>query len=122
MNWTDPDNGWRTSAELVEDTVAIGHYTDAICGKNGCVWLYRSRAGAPRRRAVADKTELLETRTVDFELLGAEGLRRFPGDVIEVCDGYAGIGTGGRILSVDRRAAFTTHLTGDYPCRRPAPR
>ncbi|HEA7622681.1 TPA: host specificity protein J, partial [Escherichia coli] len=56
------------------------------------------------------KTELLETQTVDFTL-GSQGLRHTPGDIIEICDNdYAGILTGGRVLSID---AATRTLTLD---------
>ncbi len=34
VNWIDPDNGWQTSTELVEDAVAIGHY-----GHNLVKWM-----------------------------------------------------------------------------------
>ncbi|NPJ01374.1 host specificity protein J, partial [Escherichia coli] len=48
--------------------------------------------------------------TVDFTL-GSQGLRHTPGDIIEICDNdYAGILTGGRVLSID---AATRTLTLD---------
>ncbi|WP_072252577.1 phage tail tip protein, partial [Escherichia coli] len=54
------------------------------------------------------KTELLETQTVDFSV-GAEGLRHVPGDVIEICDDdYAGIRTGGRVLTVNSQTRTLT--------------
>lgn len=106
MNWTDPDNGWQTSTELVEDTVAISHYGRNLVKMDafGCT----SRGQAHRAGLWLIKTELLETQTVDFSV-GAEGLRHVPGDVIEVCDeDYAGISLGGRILSVDRARRILT--------------
>ncbi|UMY42401.1 phage attachment tail tip protein J [Salmonella enterica] len=99
VNWTDPDNGWQTSTELVEDTVAISHYGRNLVKMDafGCT----SRGQAHRAGLWAITTELLETQTVDFSV-GAEGLRHVPGDIIEVCDSdYAGVTVGGRVLSVD---------------------
>ncbi|EHZ3995473.1 host specificity protein J, partial [Salmonella enterica] len=106
VNWTDPDNGWQTSTELVEDTVAISHYGRNLVKMDafGCT----SRGQAHRAGLWLIKTELLETQTVDFSV-GAEGLRHVPGDVIEVCDeDYAGVSLGGRILSVDRARRILT--------------
>ncbi|EAY4707637.1 host specificity protein J, partial [Salmonella enterica] len=106
VNWIDPDNGWQTSTELVEDTVAISHYGRNLVKMDafGCT----SRGQAHRAGLWLIKTELLETQTVDFSV-GAEGLRHVPGDVIEVCDeDYAGISLGGRILSVDRERRILT--------------
>ncbi|EBP9658900.1 host specificity protein J, partial [Salmonella enterica subsp. enterica] len=106
VNWTDPDNGWQTSTELVEDTVAISHYGRNLVKMDafGCT----SRGQAHRAGLWLIKTELLETQTVDFSV-GAEGLRHVPGDVIEVCDeDYAGVSLGGRILSVDRDRRILT--------------
>ncbi|HHY9486729.1 TPA: phage tail tip protein, partial [Escherichia coli] len=52
--------------------------------------------------------ELLETQTVDF-MLGSQGLRHTPGDIIEICDNdYAGTLTGGRILSIDAASRTLT--------------
>ncbi|HFO4270927.1 TPA: DUF1983 domain-containing protein, partial [Escherichia coli] len=52
--------------------------------------------------------ELLETQTVDF-MLGSQGLRHTPGDIIEICDNdYAGTLTGGRILSMDAASRTLT--------------
>ncbi|EBC6126055.1 host specificity protein J [Salmonella enterica] len=106
VNWTDPDNGWQTSTELVEDTVTISHYGRNLVKMDafGCT----SRGQAHRAGLWLIKTELLETQTVDFSV-GAEGLRHVPGDVIEVCDeDYAGVSLGGRILSVDRDRRILT--------------
>ncbi|EGZ9815123.1 hypothetical protein JJP41_000337 [Salmonella enterica] len=106
VNWIDPDNGWQTSTELVEDTVAISHYGRNLVKMDafGCT----SRGQAHRAGLWLIKTELLETQTVDFSV-GAEGLRHVPGDVIEVCDeDYAGVSLGGRILSVDRARRILT--------------
>ena len=93
VNWIDPDNGWETATELVEDTQAFG-----------CT----SRGQAHRAGLWLIKTELLETQTVDFSV-GAEGLRHVPGDVIEICDDdYAGISTGGRVLAVNSQTRTLT--------------
>ncbi len=98
VNWIDPDNGWETATELVEDTQAIARYGRNVTKMDafGCT----SRGQAHRAGLWLIKTELLETQTVDFSV-GAEGLRHVPGDVIEICDDdYAGISTGGRVLAV----------------------
>ncbi|HBV2070009.1 TPA: DUF1983 domain-containing protein [Escherichia coli] len=92
VNWIDPNNGWETATELVEDTQAIARYGRNVTKMDafGCT----SRGQAHRAGLWLIKTELLETQTVDFSV-GAEGLRHVPGDVIEICDDdYAGIGAG----------------------------
>ncbi|STM81601.1 Host specificity protein J of prophage [Escherichia coli] len=106
MNWIDPNNGWETATELVEDTQAIVRYGRNVTKMDafGCT------AGDRRTRAGLwlIKTELLETQTVDFSV-GAEGLRHVPGDVIEICDDdYAGISTGGRVLAVNSQTRTLT--------------
>ena len=90
VNWIDPNNGWETATELVEDTQAIARYGRNVTKMDafGCT----SRGQAHRAGLWLIKTELLETQTVDFSV-GAEGLRHVPGDVIEICDDdYAGNG------------------------------
>ena len=99
VRYTDPQNGWETSTELVENDAAI-----RLNGRNvlkidafGC----SGRGQAHRTGLWAITTELLETQTVDFSV-GAEGLRHTPGDVIEIADNdYAGAVIGGRVLSTD---------------------
>ncbi|RDR91854.1 Fibronectin type III protein [Escherichia marmotae] len=106
MNWIDPDNGWETATELVEDTQAIARYGRNVTKMDafGCT----SRGQAHRAGLWLIKTELLETQTVDFSV-GAEGLRHVPGDVIEICDDdYAGISTGGRVLAVNSQTRTLT--------------
>ncbi len=106
VNWIDPDNGWETATELVEDTQAIARYGRNVTKMDafGCT----SRGQAHRAGLWLIKTELLETQTVDFSV-GAEGLRHVPGDVIEICDDdYAGISTGGRVLAVDSQTRTLT--------------
>ncbi|EIX7747763.1 host specificity protein J, partial [Escherichia coli] len=102
----DPDNGWETATELVEDTQAIVRYGRNVTKMDafGCT----SRGQAHRAGLWLIKTELLETQTVDFSV-GAEGLRHVPGDVIEICDDdYAGISTGGRVLAVNSQTRTLT--------------
>ncbi|HEA4478900.1 TPA: host specificity protein J [Escherichia coli] len=106
VNWIDPDNGWETATELVEDTQAILRYGRNVTKMDafGCT----SRGQAHRAGLWLIKTELLETQTVDFSV-GAEGLRHVPGDVIEICDDdYAGIRTGGRVLAVNSQTRTLT--------------
>ncbi|HDH7761399.1 TPA: host specificity protein J [Escherichia coli] len=106
VNWIDPNNGWETATELVEDTQAIARYGRNVTKMDafGCT----SRGQAHRAGLWLIKTELLETQTVDFSV-GAEGLRHVPGDVIEVCDDdYAGISTGGRVLAVNSETRTLT--------------
>ncbi|HBE3229809.1 TPA: host specificity protein J [Escherichia coli] len=108
VNYTDPQNGWQTSTELVEDPEAILRYGRNLLKMDafGCT----SRGQAHRAGLWVIKTELLETQTVDFTL-GYQGLRHTPGDIIEICDNdYAGTLTGGRVLSID---AATRTLTLD---------
>ena len=108
VNYTDPQNGWQTSTELVEDPDAILRYGRNLLKMDafGCT----SRGQAHRAGLWVIKTELLETQTVDFTL-GSQGLRHTPGDIIEICDNdYAGTLTGGRVLSID---AATRTLTLD---------
>ncbi|HHY5595649.1 TPA: phage tail tip protein, partial [Escherichia coli] len=99
VNYTDPQNGWQTSTELVEDPEAILRYGRNLLKMDafGCT----SRGQAHRAGLWVIKTGLLETQTVDFTL-GSQGLRHTPGDIIEICDNdYAGTMTGGRVLSID---------------------
>ncbi|MGT5102601.1 phage tail protein, partial [Escherichia coli] len=106
VNWIDPDNGWETATELVEDAQAIARYGRNVTKMDafGCT----SRGQAHRAGLWLIKTELLETQTVDFSV-GAEGLRHVPGDVIEICDDdYAGISTGGRVLAVNSQTRTLT--------------
>ncbi|KAB3230523.1 host specificity protein J, partial [Escherichia coli] len=106
VNWIDPDNGWETATELVEDTQSIARYGRNVMKMDafGCT----SQGQAHRAGLWLIKTELLETQTVDFSV-GAEGLRHVPGDVIEICDDdYAGISTGGRVLAVNSQTRTLT--------------
>ena len=106
VNWIDPNNGWETATELVEDTQAIARYGRHVTKMDafGCT----SRGQVHRAGLWLIKTELLETQTVDFSV-GAEGLRHVPGDVIEICDDdYAGISTGGRVLAVNSQTRTLT--------------
>ncbi|GAB8643805.1 host specificity protein J [Escherichia coli] len=106
VNYTDPQNGWQTSTELVEDPEAILRYGRNLLKMDafGCT----SRGQAHRAGLWVIKTELLETQTVDFTL-GSQGLRHTPGDIIEICDNdYAGTMTGGRILSIDAASRTLT--------------
>ncbi|EDU3150317.1 host specificity protein J [Salmonella enterica subsp. enterica serovar Saintpaul] len=106
VNWIDPNNGWETATELVEDTQAIFRYGRNVTKMDafGCT----RRGQAHRAGLWLIKTELLETQTVDFSV-GAEGLRHVPGDIIEICDDdYAGISTGGRVLAVDGQTRTLT--------------
>ena len=115
VNWIDPNNGWETATELVEDTQAIARYGRNVTKMDafGCT----SRGQAHRAGLWLIKTELLETQTVDFSV-GAEGLRHVPGDVIEICDDdYAGISTGGRVLAVN---SLTRTLTLDREITLPS--
>ncbi|EBJ4211891.1 host specificity protein J [Salmonella enterica] len=106
VNWIDPNNGWETATELVEDTQAILRYGRNVTKMDafGCT----RRGQAHRAGLWLIKTELLETQTVDFSV-GTEGLRHVPGDIIEICDDdYAGISTGGRVLAVDSQTRTLT--------------
>lgn len=66
VNYTDPQNGWQTSTELVEDPEAILRYGRNLLKMDafGCT----SRGQAHRAGLWVIKTELLETQTVDFTL------------------------------------------------------
>ncbi|EHV9260173.1 host specificity protein J [Escherichia coli] len=106
VNYTDPQNGWQTSTELLEDPEAILRYGRNLLKMDafGCT----SRGQAHRAGLWVIKTGLLETQTVDFTL-GSQGLRHTPGDIIEICDNdYAGTMTGGRILSIDAASRTLT--------------
>lgn len=106
VRYTDPNNGWKTSTELVEDKAAIVRYERNLLKMDafGCT----SRGQAHRIGLWTIQTELLETQTVDFSV-GAEGLRHTPGDIIEVCDNdYADVQIGGRIVSVDTTRNIVT--------------
>ncbi|EHZ3764387.1 host specificity protein J [Salmonella enterica] len=115
VRYTDPNNGWETSTELVENDVAIRRYGRNVLKMDA--FACTSRGQANRAGLWAITTELLETQTVDFSV-GAEGLRHVPGDIIEVCDSdYAGVTIGGRVLSVD---SLSRTLTLDREVEIPA--
>lgn len=115
VRYTDPNNGWETSTELVENDAAIRRYGRNVLKMDA--FACTSRGQAHRAGLWAITSELLETQTVDF-FVGAEGLRHVPGDIIEVCDSdYAGVTVGGRILSVD---SLTRTLTLDREVEIPA--
>ncbi|UGR74596.1 phage tail tip protein [Escherichia coli] len=106
VNYTDPQNGWQTSTELVEDPEAILRYGRNLLKMDafGCT----SRGQAHRAGLWVIKTGLLETQTVDFTL-GSQGLRHTPGDIFEICvNAYAGTMTGGRVLSIDAASRTLT--------------
>ncbi|EJE3226036.1 host specificity protein J [Salmonella enterica] len=106
VRYTDPNNGWETSTELVENDAAIRRYGRNVLKMDA--FACTSRGQAHRAGLWAITTELLETQTVDFSV-GAEGLRHVPGDIIEVCDSdYAGVTVGGRVLSVDSLSRMLT--------------
>ncbi|EEL3803673.1 host specificity protein J [Salmonella enterica] len=115
VRYTDPNNGWETSTELVENDAAIRRYGRNVLKMDA--FACTSRGQAHRAGLWAITTELLETQTVDFSV-GAEGLRHVPGDIIEVCDSdYAGVTIGGRVLSVD---SLSRTLTLDREVEIPA--
>ncbi|EBK3072057.1 host specificity protein J [Salmonella enterica] len=115
VRYTDPNNGWETSTELVENDAAIRRYGRNVLKMDA--FACTSRGQAHRAGLWAITTELLETQTVDFSV-GAEGLRHVPGDIIEVCDSdYAGVTVGGRVLSVD---SLSRTLTLDREVEIPA--
>lgn len=115
VRYTDPNNGWETSTELVENDAAIRRYGRNVLKMDA--FACTSRGQAHRAGLWAITTELLETQTVDFSV-GAEGLRHVPGDIIEVCDSdYAGVIVGGRVLSVD---SLSRTLTLDREVEIPA--
>ncbi|WP_260579257.1 phage tail protein [Proteus mirabilis] len=99
VRFIDPNNGWKTSVELVEDDASI-----ACFGRNvmrvdafGCT----SRGQAHRHGLWLLTTEKLETQTVEFNI-GSEGLRHMPGDIIEIADNYyADNQIGGRLTHID---------------------
>ncbi|WP_368916368.1 host specificity protein J [Proteus mirabilis] len=99
VRFIDPNNGWKTSVELVEDDASIARF-----GRNmmrvdafGCT----SRGQAHRHGLWLLTTEKLETQTVEFNI-GSEGLRHMPGDIIEIADNnYADNQIGGRLTHID---------------------
>ncbi len=41
VNWIDPNNGWETATELVEDTQAIARYGRNVTKMDAFGWLYQ---------------------------------------------------------------------------------
>lgn len=70
VRYTDPNNGWETSTELVENDAAIRRYGRNVLKMDA--FACTSRGQAHRAGLWAITTELLETQTVDFSV-GAEG-------------------------------------------------
>ncbi|MBJ2116143.1 MULTISPECIES: host specificity protein J [Proteus] len=99
VRFIDPDNGWKTSVELVEDDASIARFGRNVMRVDafGCT----SRGQAHRHGLWLLTTEKLETQTVEFTV-GSEGLRHIPGDIIEIADNYyADNQIGGRITHID---------------------
>lgn len=99
VRFIDPDNGWKTSVELVEDDASIARFGRNVMRVDafGCT----SRGQAHRHGLWLLTTEKLETQTVEFTV-GSEGLRHMPGDIIEIADNYyADNQIGGRITHID---------------------
>ncbi|HFJ9589143.1 TPA: Ail/Lom family outer membrane beta-barrel protein [Escherichia coli] len=85
VNWIDPNNGWETATELVEDTQAIARYGRNVTKMDafGCT----SRGQAHRAGLWLIKTELLETQTVDFSVgVAYSRVSTFSGDYLRVTD------------------------------------
>lgn len=99
VRFIDPDNGWKTSVELVEDDASIARFGRNVMRVDafGCT----SRRQAHRHGLWLLTTEKLETQTVEFTV-GSEGLRHMPGDIIEIADNYyADNQIGGRLTHID---------------------
>lgn len=99
VRFIDPDNGWKTSVELVEDDASIARFGRNVMRVDafGCT----SRGQAHRHGLWLLTTEKLETQTVEFTV-GSEGLRHMPGDIIEIADNYyADNQIGGRLTHID---------------------
>lgn len=99
VRFIDPDNGWKTSVELVEDDASIARFGRNVMRVDafGCT----SRGQAHRHGLWLLTTEKLETQTVEFTV-GSEGLRHMPGDIIEISDNYyADNQIGGRLTHID---------------------
>lgn len=64
VRYTDPNNGWETSTELVENDAAIRRYGRNVLKMDA--FACTSRGQAHRAGLWAITTELLETQTVDF--------------------------------------------------------
>ncbi|QGW04102.1 DUF1983 domain-containing protein [Proteus terrae subsp. cibarius] len=99
VRFIDPDNGWKTSVELVEDDASIARFGRNVMRVDafGCT----SRGQAHRHGLWLLTTEKLETQTVEFTV-GSEGLRHMPGDIIEIADNYyADNQMGGRLTHID---------------------
>ncbi|WP_337228476.1 host specificity protein J [Proteus faecis] len=99
VRFIDPDNGWKTSVELVEDDASIARFGRNVMRVDafGCT----SRGQAHRHGLWLLTTEKLETQTVEFTI-GSEGLRHMPGDIIEIADNYyADNQIGGRLTHID---------------------
>ena len=99
VRFIDPNNGWKTSVELVEDDASIARFGRNVMRVDafGCT----SRGQAYRHGLWLLTTEKLETQTVEFNI-GSEGLRHMPGDIIEIADNnYADNQIGGRLTHID---------------------
>lgn len=101
IRYIDPDNGWETATEYVADDELIRRFGLNVAKVDafGCT----SRGQAHRVGKWLIQTEKLEKQTVTF-VIGREGLRHLPGDIIGIADNdYAGAKIGGRVKSVDGR-------------------
>ncbi|WP_213080445.1 phage tail protein [Escherichia coli] len=105
VNYTDPQNGWQTSTELVEDPEAILRYGRNLLKMDafGC-----TSRGQAHRAGLGDKDRTAGNADGGFHAQ-VTGAASHPGDIIEICDNdYAGTMTGGRILSIDAASRTLT--------------
>jgi predicted phage tail protein len=106
VSWSDPNNSYRTTEEVVEDTDAIIKYgyipTEIVAF--GCT----SRGQAYRAGKWLLLSQRLLTQVITFKV-GAEGLLILPGEVFKVMDTLKSLNKlGGRI-----KTATTTAITLD---------
>ncbi|OCG59801.1 hypothetical protein A9G41_12100 [Gilliamella sp. Nev5-1] len=98
VKYIDPNYGWEPVTEYVADDEAIKRFGLNVLDVEafGCT----SRGQAHRTGKWIITTEKYERQTVTF-IVGREGLRHLPGDVIEILDNeYVMSQAGGRIVSV----------------------
>jgi predicted phage tail protein len=115
VSWNDPDDGYKTKTEYVENKDAVGRFgiRPVSMAAFGCT----SQGQAIRAGKWALLTNLLETESVAFSV-GLDGVRARPGQVIKIADNdRAGRRIGGRItaatinsVTVDKAGTF---LQGD---------
>ncbi len=113
VRWNDPENFYRETIEIVEDTDAISRY--GYQEMDMTAFACTSQGQAHRAGKWALVSEALETETVTFKT-AIEGNYIRPGDIFQIQDNERyGIDLGGRVLSTSSESGIKLDRTVELP-------